>query len=145
MTTPPMELANIIESFDHLTMCDEGLSDMQRLDSFDRDLILSALRAAPDAADAGAFTLPKSLPLEGFSNHVEYAPVIVRGSSPADAGLGLSREEIARAIQQFWQGPSGRPWDGSEDSCCEKLPAQADWFRRLADALLSQRPALQTS
>jgi hypothetical protein len=59
---------------------------------------------------------------------------------PADAGLGLSREDLARAIQQFWQGPTGRPWDGSEDSCCEKLPAQADWFRRLADALLSQRP-----
>lgn len=54
---------------------------------------------------------------------------------------GAGREALAKTIQQFWQGASGRPWDGCDDSCCVKLPAQADWFRKLADAILALAPS----
>jgi hypothetical protein len=42
------------------------------------------------------------------------------------------REKVAKALQVFWQGKSGRTWE----KCCETLPEQADWFRRLADVAI---------
>ena len=56
-----------------------------------------------------------------------------------------AREAMARTIQQFWQGPSGRPWDGTDDSCCVKLPPQAEWFRRLADVVLAEAGSVAQS
>jgi hypothetical protein len=53
-------------------------------------------------------------------------------------------ETLAQTIQQFWQGPSGRPWDGTEESCCVKLPGQADWFRRLAAHILSAQATAES-
>jgi len=43
-------------------------------------------------------------------------------------------ERVAQAAQAFWQSPSGRSWI----ECCEKLPQQAEWFRRLARAILAK-------
>lgn len=42
-------------------------------------------------------------------------------------------ERVAQTAQAFWQSPSGRSWI----ECCEKLPQQAEWFRRLARAILA--------
>jgi hypothetical protein len=50
----------------------------------------------------------------------------------------LPREALAEVIQQYWQGPSGRPWASGEKSCCKILPGQAEWFRRLADHILER-------
>jgi hypothetical protein len=60
----------------------------------------------------------------------------VRGSG---GGAMSQREALAEALQQFWQGPSGRSWNAPDDekSCCALLPSQADWFRRLADVALT--------
>lgn len=47
-----------------------------------------------------------------------------------------TREVIARAIHDHWQGAPGvhaRPWTVT----CEKLPGQADDFRAKADAILA--------
>lgn len=46
---------------------------------------------------------------------------------------GDAVERVAETAQTFWQGSSGRSWT----ECCEKLPAQANWFRRLARAILA--------
>lgn len=46
---------------------------------------------------------------------------------------GRAVERVAQTAHAFWQSPSGRSWI----ECCEKLPQQAEWFRRLARAILA--------
>ena len=61
----------------------------------------------------------------------------IGGRLTSVAQAPIDRETLAKTIQQYWQGPSGRAWDGHEKSCCEALPGQADWFRRLADHIIA--------
>lgn len=76
------------------------------------------------------------------SGYYEFGPEFQREREMIVSALRLAasqpdREALAMTVQQFWQGPSGRAWDGGDKSCCVALPEQADWFRRLADAILS--------
>ncbi len=84
-----------------------------------------------------------NLPIEvmGWINEAATAlrataqPAVTTGAEPGN------REVVAEALQNFWQGPSGRTWA----ECQEKLSPQAEWFRKLADVAIAALPAANTA
>lgn len=107
---------------------------------------IRAIRA-PVAGPAGGIAAPPaSSTFDGRILHAQYdgngnprpVPLSIDAAPPA-ASADAVRETLAEKLQQFWQSPSGRTWNapGDEKSCCVLLPAQADWFRRLADVAIA--------